>query len=88
MQQRHHNSVQPFGPRLSEEAERLREQAKTVPPGVKREWGPPAMGWAIGGLGHETSALPSIMLQKSQKAQRPIFPPKDEKSDNRRSVAP
>jgi hypothetical protein len=37
MQQHHPNSVQPFGPRLSEEAERLREQAKTVPPGIKRD---------------------------------------------------
>jgi hypothetical protein len=32
MQHHHPNSVQPFGPRLSEEAGRLREQAKTVPP--------------------------------------------------------
>jgi hypothetical protein len=37
MQQRRHNSVQPFGPRLSEEAERLRERAKTVPPGIERD---------------------------------------------------
>jgi hypothetical protein len=37
MQQRRHNSVQPFGKRLSQEAERLREQAKTMPPGIERD---------------------------------------------------
>jgi hypothetical protein len=37
MQHHHPNSVQPFGPRLSEEAGRLRERAKTVPPGIKRD---------------------------------------------------
>jgi hypothetical protein len=31
---RHHNSVQPFGQRLSQKAERLREQAETVPSGI------------------------------------------------------
>jgi hypothetical protein len=37
MKQRRHNSVQPFGPGLSEEAECLREQAKMVPPGIERD---------------------------------------------------
>jgi hypothetical protein len=37
MPQRRPNPVQPFGPRLRQEAERLREQAKTMPPGIKRD---------------------------------------------------